>query len=476
MVIFMTEYMMTIKSEQGSALVSVLTIVVILTIMVGTILSVETIQQRFIHRDVERLQLLYEAEAGVYRAMQLLRENPFLEVSDTLLILTENLASIVSIESVGGYYHIRSTTGPPNDIRQRQMVVLATVAERVPSEFRRAVYLWDKTSRLNVAGRTVINGDIEVGQRGVSQNTIAGIRYTGESNGVSRFNPEITPPFFDDRLLQRSLSDFDRAISDSLQRINAYAKNAEVTSSVLLPGELPIYFVEGDLLLTPADSALLIHPLMVIASENLEIEGPLRYAAGSHFLAGNRVRLQGQIQGENGVFYGRQSLSTSDNTAISGQLLSRREIVIRDGSYVFYPSLLFLGGSVDDYTGTIDIQGKSIVEGSLIHGHLLEEPKEARGHIIIGKDALVIGGIYNPYGTELHGTVHGSVLTHHFFFYRSPTRYVNWLLDVSIDTALRPENFHVPLLFNANPDLIVIDWEVSHPTSVFAPEQTGLVL
>lgn len=460
----MMEYVANIKSEQGSALVSVLAIVVILTIIAGTILSVETMQNRFIHSDVERLQILYKAEAGVYGAMHLLREDPLLEVSDTLLNLSEDIASIVSIESLGGYYHIRSTAGSSDSSRQRQVVVRATVAERVPIEFLRAVYLWDHTSHLSVAGTTVINGHIEVGQPGIRQNAISGIRYTGALNGVSRFNPEIKSPFFEDRLLQRSLSEFDQVISDSLQRNIAHIDNPRFEPSVLLPSELPIYFVDGDLVLTQADSILFNTPLIVVTSGDLRIDGPVRFAAGSHFLAGNRVRLQGEIQGENGVFYGRRSLSTSGKTKIKGQLLSRQEIIIRDSAYVSYPSLLFLGGVDEDNTGSIEIQGRAVVEGMLIHGYLAEEPKQVRGHIIVGRNALVKGGIYNPYGTELHGTVHGSVLTHRFFFYRSPTRYVNWLLDASIDVKLRPENFHVPLLFSVNPDLIVIQWEVSHPT------------
>ncbi len=442
---------MNLRDQQGSALILVLSMIIIFTILAGIILSAGLIQQRFVYKEVLRLQALYIAEAGVYHAMQKLRNNPFWETSN---MRPEGFPCTVSLENVGGYYFIRSTVTVSN----QQVTVRAKVVENPPPPFDVAIYLWDGASRLNVAGSTIINGDIEAGQWGVQQNTLGGIPFSGALRGVTRYQDEMHAPFFDDELLKRFIRrlDFILTFGETISRPD----NKAGKSNIFLPGELPVYFVEGDLILSPADSILLSTPKIIAASGDLSLEGPLLYGNGMHFLAGNQLSVRGEVKGENGIFYSAKHLLIEKGAIAGGQFLARQGIHVDDDAYLLYPSFLYLGGATEELTGHIELAGTARVDGVLIQGYFPDAEKEVKGRIVIGKDAVVRGGIFNPYETELHGSVYGSVLTSRFYFYQSPTRYINWLLDAKIDVQLRPESFHVPLLFNPKPDLAVVSWDV----------------
>ena len=456
----------SLQGQDGSALISVLSVIVIFTVLAGTILSVDMVQHRFIHRDVDRLQAFYQAEAGVYAGMSLLRMHPYLQMTDSVLTVVDGMTSTVSIEAVGGYYYVRAKAGE----RQNEVTLRARVGERPPPALDRAVYLWDPTSRLNVAGATRIVGPIDVGMRGVRQSSLAGVRYTGVLEGVSSYDPDIEPPYFDDGILKRSLSRYDALLAGHITE--ATVPRSDVPEELLLPHELPVITLDSDVFISSADSVLLSTSAIVIAQGNMHIAGPLSFAKGTHFLAGGELRLQGTVTGEDGVFYGRQRLLTEGPTYSSGQFFSRGHMAIQDSAYVAYPSLLFLGGLVEEQSGAIEVSGRAHVEGNLIHGRYQEPARDVRGRIIVRDSALVVGSIYNPYETELHGTVYGSVITHQFYFYRSPTRYINWLFDAEVYRALRPRAFHVPLLFHRTPALQVLSWDIDHRYKTRVREDT----
>ncbi len=442
---------MNTPRETGSALVSVLSIITILTILVGIMLSAETMQYRFIGNNTRQLQARYTAEAGVFSALRLLRVDPLNEFLDSTLVPAQGLKSNVSVEVFGGYYLVKSEAIEG----EQKTVLLATVGERPPEIFRRAVYLWDRDSHLNIAGATVINGDIEVGRKGIRQRTLKGARFTGELNGVSVYNPEIQPAYFDDRLLKRSIGRFEHILGNGTED-----NVASPQSPPLLPGHFPVFFADGDLHVTAADSSLLSKPVIVAVSGNLILEGPIRFANRSHFLAGDQIILRGVVTGEHGIFYGRHAVNTMGVTESKGQFISLGEISVRDSSYLAYPSMLFLAGSETGSTGNIEISGISQVNGSVIHDTMSEQLSDVRGRVLVGSEAIVRGSIFNPYETEIHGILYGSLVTHRLFFYKSPTRYINWLWDATIDVNYRPEGFILPLMFSVNPEYEVLSWEV----------------
>lgn len=64
-----TRHHTTYHGGQGSALVTVLIVIVLLTATAGTVLGITSLQQRFMRTDLHRLQAFYNAEAGLQMAL-----------------------------------------------------------------------------------------------------------------------------------------------------------------------------------------------------------------------------------------------------------------------------------------------------------------------------------------------------------------------------------------------------------------------
>jgi hypothetical protein len=78
--------------------------------------------------------------------------------------------------------------------------------------------------------------------------------------------------------------------------------------------------------------------------------------------------------------------------------------------------------------------------------------------IKVGDNAHVVGLVYSTNRTSISGTVDGMVMTDHFYFYESPTTYINWLKNARIDRTTLPEDFKIPVAFTNEPRFEILQW------------------
>ena len=441
--------------QQGSALLTVLAMIVILSILVGSVLTVHVIQYRFIHRDVHRVQARYCAEAGVYTTIERLQKQPYWRPKNEIVTLAGAGSALVTVESFGGFLLIRSSV----QRSKSRYTVRAWVGEIPPNAFRNAIFLWGTESSLNVAGHTQVIGDIIIGERGMTESIFKGQGFDGLVAGEVHATPGLEAPFFDHSL-------FDQAIDRCETYLLHYAylspldgAGEELSSTPSLPSENARIVRTDDLRLSVRDSLLFDEPVTIITGGDLILEGPLHFLPGTIFISGGTLHLQDNVVGEGGLFYGRRRIEVTGSRHCAGQFLSAEHIRISRNAYLRYPSVLYISGSAAVFGGSIEITHHTAVDGTVIHPTLSPQPDMPRARIQIADSAKVRGAVYNGLETEMSGSIYGSLLTHQLYFYDTPTSYINWLKDATINVSRRPINYVCPLQFSPTPRLTVFAWD-----------------
>lgn len=154
-------------------------------------------------------------------------------------------------------------------------------------------------------------------------------------------------------------------------------------------------------------------------------------------------------------------MELGDQVSMNAQLISKGRIQLRDQVYLTYPSMVYTSTTtfLGEQQEVIHLQDESTVDGTLVYPIETGTFNQEQFRIKIDENALVRGSIYNQGQTELAGTVYGSVLTKQFFFYESPTIYINWIKDAEIDITKRPQDFIVPIGFSDSTKYVILHWK-----------------
>lgn len=440
-----------VAEEAGGALPAVLAVVVVLTLLAGLLMQVYDVQYRFIRRDVHRLQARYRAEAGVYVALDSLQANPRWRPFGPLHLADSSVVE-VTVVPFGGYLLVRSV----GRARRSRCVLRALVGEVPPAPFSNAVYLWNTESTFNLAGTSRIVGDIVVGEKGLERSDFEGIPFTGEHRGTVHRTYGLDAPYADFALFHESVAFFDTLLARGApQTPPAAARKAPAWQ---LPRDNPVYYIAGDARITAADSLLLAWPVTVVAGRDLAVEGPVRFAPGSVFVAGRVLVVEGDVGGREGLFYGREGVDLRGGVRCSGLFFSRAGVRVGAGAYLAYPSVLFTTGEAAEAGGRIEVADSVRIDGTLVHPRLDPQPAQPAGRIVVAKTARVRGSIFNGHETELHGRLDGLLVTFETYFYHSPRHWTNWLKDAVIDRGALPVTYALPVAFSRSPRLVVVSW------------------
>lgn len=445
--------------EEGSALITVLIITVIITILMGGVFAGAQLQRAFIQQDISEQEALYKAEAGIY---EYLATRPNLnQVQGRAFSYTLSDSSQVELQAsvYGGFYNIRSTAR----VNSKAKSIRVLVGQKAPEVYSKAVVIGDSTSALSLTGSTSITGDIRVGRKGVETTSFKGFPFSGKLDGeidIHTGSPLL--PSFKLSTLSQQFDHYEGVFNDPLYRFPK-TDSVEVLRW-LKEGDTDVLRVSGDLTVVntddfPDDN----RPLTLYIEGNLVLNGKFKFAPYSRIIVSDTLLMGGSTEGQHLFVYAGKSLQVGGNTQASGQFLSRGNIRIRDNAYLEYPSLVFSNKEFNDAENTdvIRFMGQSSIDGTVLYPIRTNRINQGLLKVKIDEGATVRGAIFTQGQTELEGEVLGSVLTRQFYFYESPTSYINWMKDSKIDITKRPANYVVPIGFG-DPTLIqydILDWE-----------------
>ena len=449
----------TYQAEEGSALITVLIISVIITILMGGIFGGIQLQRSFIQQDIHAQEALYKAEAGIY---EYLATSPNLNrapLSSFPFALRDSSEVQLRARVYGGFYHIRSTAFVHGKSRSIEVLV----GQKAPDVFKYAVAIGDSTSSLKVTGKTKIRGDIRAGRQGMQEDSFKGFPFSGTIDGkVDIETSESLLPSFNLSSLNTQFDRIEKEFNDPLYR---YTRMDSVqVLRWMQNGAENVLRTSGNLyVINKEEKEQPNRPLTLIVEGNLTLNGSFKFEPYTRIIVSDTLLMGGSVEGKHLFVYAGKSLQVGGAMQASGQFLSRGPIRIRDNAYLEYPSLVYTEKEFGERenSNVIRIMGQATIDGSIVYPIRARGINQASLKVKLDAGAKVRGGIFSLGQTELQGEVLGSVLTNQFYFYESPSAYINWLKDANIDITQRPAQYVVPIGFGAPKEIQyqVLDWK-----------------
>ena len=442
--------------QEGSALPAVLVLITVISTIVGFIMMGLLLRGKSLQRDADALQARYNAEAAAYLWMAA----DSLIFADSMAIeLPDGTQGIIGSEPFGGYAKV-TALGRSGD---RESRIQMLVGQRPSRQFEDAIVLGDIQSALHLAGRTKVRGDVLTGPLGLRKAAFKGELFSGAVKGEIILADTTPMPVFDAGYIEGQIDSWNRLLSSPPRNARQLAPGRYQAATFADLPSPAIYYSGGNIEIISRDTTRWDYPVMLISRGSISIDGKIRYARFSRLMAGGSMTLHGSLVGDHGLFYAADSLNVSGPFNGSGQFIAGERLTVSNRSYLRYPSLLYVRGSIEDgiRSGLLRLADQSVVDGTAIvprPGKMLERD---RLKVVIGEGATLRGALYNNGLTELHGQLLGSLQTFQFYMYHSPATYINWVKDATIDIEARPDPFVVPLNFLPGKDYAVVDrWEL----------------
>lgn len=443
-------------NESGYALATVLIILSLLMVVVGVIMVLSLTQSRFIQRDIHDGKARYFAEAGLYTFLS--DSTYYADTTNTSfdVILPDSVRVTIHRQPYGAYWLLTSMASSSN----QEKTLRALVGAEADSLYDRAIVMGDVFSGLIVTGTTTVRGDIVSGSDGLQRRSFRGDPFSGTVDGANIRADSSWFPQFDSRDIAWQLRLTTQLIDSPPENATILRGGSFDARSYSQPDSATTYVSAEDLTVSSLQAMQLTDHTTFIVDGALTIEGALDLGEYSRFFIRDSIVINGDITGRHSLFITNGSIQVRGNSHLSTQLISRESITVSEGSYLTYPSVVYLQPRVDSGAkqGFINLNGSSRIDGIVILPDVTQTITNDESLLTIEENAFVRGGVYNTSRTELLGTVQGTVLTHQFYFYQSPTNYINWLRNADIDLEQRPAPFTIPLGFSQRPAFTLLDY------------------
>ena len=426
------------RDESGGSILYAIFLTTYLAVFAGLLITMDLIARSGIANNLREEQLYYDSESGVAIGMARLQAEQHPVDLDVLLDSSTRRAS-VSVDALGGFFRINS------EVRDHRTTCssLAIAGSQSSTIDSVAVHLTDSEKRLFVSGSTIIKGDIYLSDGSLERGSIDGHRFSGSVDGDVHGNSgnlvKATFPLF-----KESVSVFESLLADfSFDSVSTYSGISD-GNVVYLNAPATIdstWFSDGT-------------PLTIISDSDITLTETGWIPNGSIFLSSRSLTVTRGTQSDQSVFYGRESVSISE-ASLSGQFMSLQSIGVDSLSWLRYPSSIYVSGSPE--IAQVIFEDGSRFDGTVIF-ESTETPRTPRlGNIVVRHGATVRGAVFNSAATELSGNLFGTIQTKQFYFYQSPSVYVNWLNNTHVDVSRRPEHFVLPASNDLLPTLLQIN-------------------
>lgn len=437
----------TFWQEEGSALVTVLFIAVIFSLSLLILLSLLQQHSIFLHRKASFLTAKYQAEGGLFKALDYLNGLPQSEYpfrSDTLMIQLSGEDSATSTYRIwGGYLSLTSSAEKRNTRYD-----FSTLAGRDNASWHQyALLLNPENFSLTVTGDTHLQGDVITGSAGVRKAAFRGRPYSGSRpvyGKILKTRQDLRPipdRHYLDRLYEYFRSQFSGKEIPALETV---IENNSLQVNLSESGEAGIYFATAQLLqMRPWK---IRGPGTIILTEPLSLDLPIQFSQQVALLSRESILLNNAVELRKALVYSPKEIVLENMQHFSGQLFSETAIIL-DNSQTSELSLVTVYAK--NGNAYLRVRNHSRVDGGLffLHQDSSLTSAHSNGKIHIESTAHVDGLVYSDHLLTLEGSVAGTVITDRFHFYYSPTDYFNWINGGKIIHSERKEDFPMPLFF-----------------------------
>lgn len=341
-------------------------------------------------------------------------------------------------------------------------LVIYLLAENISPPFENAVVISKSSLNAAVAGKTKVVGDIVGSSNNFKIENLPGVgKASGRwIEGKTKIEEMIPQKLYTDSLFVNVISQKNNIESS---RIKTYNMSVTLDSNTFRQYDsLKSFYVKGDLTI---GGKLLNEKRRV---QQIFVEGRTRIEANTktnielEIYCDSTTIISPGCEIKNLLMYSKSNLIISRDVSCKNvQFFSERGIEC-DKVVMNYPTILCVyvdSKDVTKQTSMIEIKG-SRINGSILL--LTSDPgtNSNKSKILI-KESIIQGIVYSENNTELYGSVFGTVYTNSFLFYKKPTEYYNWLVNININRKKLDRLYLQPMGFTSTPKFAILKekWE-----------------
>lgn len=397
----------------------------------------------FTNRGTSKLVEQQKLKLACYSVVQMALVDSSLLYSDSSMIEFEGFNVLLRTRQYGFWREITATSEGINDsIKLKSLIGIKGTED---GYFNNVIIITRPNLRATVVGNTEITGDI----LGTSDQILMGNIF-GEPpikkdyhKGNKKIDLNIKSQLIPDSLFEQISKSFSNTqqvfVEEEQQEINQFNLD-QFTEGMQynFPGNLQL---SGEIKLKSKEQIKYKVSSEIEISENSIIKTPLNLYSDSLIVVKKNCKLENVILYSNGPIIIEEG-STFKNV----QFFSTDSIYVK-ASQFNYPSIICL--SIDD-TILANQDNAIIIENSIVNGSVLLMTNTSglssnRTKIKIDSDSKVQGLVYSENNLELYGEVLGTVFTYNFWYYKEPTEYINWLINVKINRVELNKWFLLPI-------------------------------
>ncbi|MCD6311403.1 MAG: hypothetical protein J7M11_02985 [Elusimicrobia bacterium] len=402
-----------VKSRKGSVLVTVILILTIFSIFIGSVLFLQRYSLRKAQRFVSGIRAEYLAEAGVYKALWFLKGNGGKDISWQTENYTEEISGYgsyaFSIKRNGHDYIITSAGKSKKPVFAKKRV-RAVLRFALPPAFDYALYTTEyievDTSKTNVSGGIASRGNITL------LNNLEDKKYELYPETNVSF-PELENMFY-----REKIGAFDYFLSNSGSAQKTY-DSAQGFNRTHIPDfkQYKTIFVKGKTIIEGGSE---IHPFYLtgagtlISSGLLEIEDTVRIKGPLNIIAKEGIIVGDNSVLENVTIYSPEKVRIKDNARVGGLILSKKQIKISGNSEILSGAVIYTEGIKQDgrLRGEIIVENNSVVRGTIICDYDPSLSVTANRTVVYLRPGCEIYGVvYSRNIIDMEGIVYGTVVS-----------------------------------------------------------------
>ncbi len=436
------------SSDKGSAIITVLVFLTITVLLISFLVLHRYMQSKLIINYEQKIQTNLNSKSIVFYFLQNYQHKVNSKIYDPATFdknLFGNDSSTVTYKPWGLLIEATGTSKIGKTRAERQFLI-----SRSPTQvFQAAIVMGNTRNPLVVSGTTGILGDIYVGPQGIKSGTLRGRRFKGTTLVKGKVNKSSASQMPD---IEIDMLEYQKRQLRITMTSNLSISEANISDTRLILENYTYVCSQSELdELMKTNYRTIVGPGKIIFPESVSVNG-LNFE--------NRITI-----------YSEQSLSLNAS-GINHSLVFARSLKMQNtqasGSQFFATDNMSITGTGDlDYNciaglfsnipwkdqENFIINGNVLFQGTVIMINTAVDSDKRSYRLKIEDNAKVRGLIYTPHYTHLSGNVDGTVMTNYFYFYKSPSSYINWLYDVLIDRMVFSENFVIPVGMKTASDL-----------------------
>lgn len=428
------------KSESGYILPSVLLVIFLIISLLLSLLAVVAFNNRL---DIKRLNKK-RLDLACYSAVQKHLASHSSELDNgSYDIVVDSIKVNLSNRLKGLFLLITADTKKNRDSSK----VSFLFNREVTPEFENALILSKPNINPIVSGVTRIVGDILMYNKQITKGSIYGLKTADNNfhNGVIKSSKDISAKYFRDTLIKFI---FRNEYSSGLNLLD--------NSVTLSPAQIDTMkntYINGDLTIS-GTSGLKINysDLRIFCKGKVLIRSGTTLSRELGIKCDSSCVIEDNTKLENLLIISGGSVSVGKNSELKTAQIFSREGISCDGAVFNFPSVLCTyceTGHKENWQNKLELKS-TILNGTAM---LICDVAGVSGNlskINIDEKSKIQGALYSENYSEIHGAVLGSVYTWCLWYYKSPTEYINWLVDLSLNRNELDSSFTLPFGFNGS--------------------------